>query len=70
MELQCNQGTLPPFPARRASMADDPLTDAEVRRLAAVPTGAAWLSGIAVGLLLIAWFLIWLLIYIPRGAIG
>jgi hypothetical protein len=51
-------------------MADDPLTDAEVRRLAAVPTGAAWLSGIAVGLLLVAWFLIWLLIYIPRGAIG
>lgn len=51
-------------------MADDPLTDDDVKRLAAVPTGAAWLSAIAVGLLLIAWFLIWFLIYIPRGSIG
>jgi hypothetical protein len=51
-------------------MHDDGLTDAEVQQLAEVPTGAAWLSGAAVGLLLLAWFLIWLLIYIPRGAIG
>jgi hypothetical protein len=51
-------------------MADDPLTEDEARRLAAVPTGAMWLAGTAVGLLLVAWFLIWLLIYIPRGSIG
>jgi hypothetical protein len=46
------------------------LTEAELQRLADVPMGAVWLAGIAVGLLLIAWFLIWLLIYVPRGAIG
>jgi hypothetical protein len=49
---------------------EDDLTEAEQQRLADVPSGAAWLAGIAVGLLLIAWFLIWLLIYIPRGSIG
>lgn len=46
------------------------LTDAEMQRLEVLPTGAAWLAGVAVGLMLIAWFLIWLLVYIPRGAIG
>jgi len=51
-------------------MADEPLSEAEARRLADVPTGAAWLSGIAVGLLLVVWFLIWFLLYIPRGSIG
>ena len=46
------------------------LTDTEVQLLTAVPTGAAWLAGTAVALMLVAWFLIWLLIYIPRGTIG
>jgi len=49
---------------------DDGLSDSEAQLLSAVPAGAAWLAGIAVALLLIAWFLIWLLIYIPRGTIG
>jgi len=49
---------------------DEGLSDSEARLLAAVPSGAAWLAGSAVALLLIAWFLIWLLIYLPRGAIG
>jgi hypothetical protein len=49
---------------------DEGLSDSEARLLAQVPTGAAWLAGSAVALLLIAWFLIWLLIYLPRGAIG
>ena len=49
---------------------DDGLSDSEARLLTAVPTGAVWLAGTAVALLLIAWFLIWLLIYIPRGPIG
>ena len=35
-----------------------------------VPVGAAALSGVAVLLLLIAWLLIYLLIYLPRGMIG
>jgi hypothetical protein len=49
---------------------DEGLSDSEARLLAQVPMGAAWLAGSAVALLLIAWFLIWLLIYLPRGAIG
>ena len=35
-----------------------------------MPSGAIALSAIAVGLLLIAWLLIYLLIYLPRGMIG
>jgi hypothetical protein len=35
-----------------------------------VPAGAAALSGLAVLLLLVAWLLIYLLIYLPRGMIG
>ena len=35
-----------------------------------VPVGAAALSGVAVLLLLVAWLLIYLLIYLPRGMIG
>ncbi|MGD9614807.1 MAG: hypothetical protein AB7H90_12905 [Alphaproteobacteria bacterium] len=35
-----------------------------------VPVGAAVLSGVAVLLLLVAWLLIYLLIYLPRGMIG
>jgi hypothetical protein len=49
---------------------DEGLTDSEMRLLAPVPMGAAWLAGTAVALLLIVWFLIWLLIYLPRGTIG
>jgi len=59
--------------ARRGIMAGDEdqgLTDSDARRLAEVPTGAAWLAGTAVALLVLAWFLIWLFIYLPRGAIG
>lgn len=53
------------------SGSDEPiLTEAEKQRLALVPIGAAWLAGIAVLLLLVAWFAIWLLIYLPRGSIG
>ena len=43
------------------------------RQLAAlreVPSGAIALGGTAVVLLLIAWLLIYLLIYLPRGMVG
>lgn len=53
-----------------ASDEDDGLADSDAQLLAAVPMGAAWLAGTAVALLLLAWFLIWLFIYLPRGAIG
>jgi len=42
----------------------------QLQRLGPVPSGAIALSAIAVGLLLIAWLLIYLLIYLPRGMIG
>lgn len=51
-------------------MDDHDLTEAERQRLVDVPTGAAWLAGVTVGLLLVAWFLMWLLVYLPRGPVG
>jgi hypothetical protein len=36
----------------------------------AVPRGALALSGIAVGLLLLAWFLVYALVFLPRGMVG
>ena len=46
------------------------LASEEIARLAEVPRGAVWLAGIAVSLLLAAWLLIYLAIYLPRGMIG
>lgn len=53
-------------------MTDEPaeLDAAALARLAPVPSGAAWLAGIAVGLLLAAWLLIYFAVYLPRGMIG
>jgi hypothetical protein len=53
-----------------AGVEDDGFAEGEARLLGAVPMGAGWLAGTAVALLLVAWFLIWLLIYLPRGSIG
>jgi hypothetical protein len=52
---------------------DEPPSDLDQRQLLAlreVPSGAIALGGTAVMLLLIAWLLIYLLIYLPRGMIG
>jgi hypothetical protein len=46
------------------------LDRAQLEALRRVPQGALALSGVAVLLLLIAWLLIYLLIYLPRGTIG
>ena len=46
------------------------LGPAELARIASAPSGAAALAGIAVGLLLLAWLLIYVAIYLPRGMIG
>lgn len=51
-------------------MTGSELNEGELKALEAVPQGAAILAGIAVGLLLIAWLLIYFLIYLPRGSIG
>jgi hypothetical protein len=40
------------------------------RRLAPLPSGAAALAGAAVFLLLLAWVLIYLMVYLPRGMVG
>ncbi len=44
-------------------VADDP-------RLDAVPSGALALAGAAVALLLLAWLLIYALVFLPRGMVG
>jgi hypothetical protein len=42
----------------------------QLEALRRVPAGAAALSSVAVLLLLVAWLLIYALIYLPRGMIG
>jgi hypothetical protein len=46
------------------------LDAAQLRALQPLPSGAAVLAGISVLLLLLAWVLIYLLIYLPRGMVG
>jgi hypothetical protein len=38
--------------------------------LRVVPRGAIALAGAAVGLLLVAWLLIYVLVFLPRGMVG
>jgi len=52
------------------NQADQELTSDDLRRLERVPAGAAALAGSAVLLLLIAWILIYLTVYLPRGMVG
>ena len=46
------------------------LDEQQLLALREVPSGAIALGGIAVLLLLIAWLLIYLLVYLPRGMVG
>jgi hypothetical protein len=46
------------------------LDEQQLLALREVPSGAILLGGISVLLLLIAWLLIYLLVYLPRGMIG
>ena len=46
------------------------LDEQQLLALREVPSGALALGGISVLLLLIAWLLIYLLVYLPRGMIG
>jgi hypothetical protein len=53
----------------------DSATDEEdLKRLEAAmqaaPRGALTISGIAVALLLLGWFFVYLFIFLPRGAVG
>jgi hypothetical protein len=47
--------------------ADD---EALERVMAEVPRGALALSGLTVGLLLLAWFLMYVFVFLPRGPVG
>jgi hypothetical protein len=47
-----------------------PLDQGQLEALRRGPAGAAALSSVAVLLLLVAWLLIYALIYLPRGMIG
>ncbi len=40
------------------------------RAMAEAPRGAIAVAGTAVGLLLIGWFLIYFLVFLPRGSVG
>jgi hypothetical protein len=46
------------------------LDERQLAALRPVPEGAIALSGTALVLLLIAWLLIYLLLYLPRGMVG
>jgi hypothetical protein len=51
-------------------MRDDEIDFVGNERLADVPRGALALASIAVGLLLLAWFLIYFFVFLPRGSVG
>ena len=53
-----------------AEVADDVDEAALARVMRTVPLGAAVLAGGAVALLVIGYLLIYLLIFLPRGAVG
>ena len=61
----------PAYPRSRHDYGDDA---EELRRLEAAmdesPRGAIFVSGVAVGLLMLCWLLIYFLIFLPRGTIG
>ena len=46
------------------------LDQQQLLALREVPRGAIALGGVAVVLLLVAWLLIYLLVYLPRGLVG
>ncbi len=51
--------------------ADDAVDDAALERvMREVPSGALALSLLTVGLLLLAWFLMYALVFLPRGMVG
>jgi Cytochrome c oxidase subunit IIa family len=49
----------------------DEFDDASVERaMRQVPSGAAALAGLTVALLLVFWFVVYLVVYLPRGLVG
>ena len=56
-----------PESARVGDAFDDSALERVMRE---VPRGALALSGLTVGLLLLAWFLMYALVFVPRGMVG
>jgi hypothetical protein len=56
----------PDFPTVVDSVNDEAL----VRVMQEVPSGALALSGLTVGLMLLAWFLIYAFVFLPRGMVS
>jgi hypothetical protein len=61
-----------PEPSRvRGHSSSDEVDEAALERvMAEVPRGALALSGLTVGLLLLAWFLMYVFVFLPRGPVG
>ena len=49
---------------------DDTESAALERALAETPRGATTLAGVALGLLLLAWFVIYLVVFLARGPVN
>jgi len=56
-----------PGPGNIGEAFDDAALERVMRE---VPRGALALSGLTVGLLLLAWFLMYALVFVPRGMVG
>ena len=55
----------------RGNSSSDEVDDQALERvMAEVPRGALALSGLTVGLLLLAWFLMYAFVFLPRGPVG
>jgi hypothetical protein len=64
---------IPPHPVVSPDLADgeDQISDEAIERvMQEVPSGAVALSGLTVGLMLLAWFLIYALVFLPRGMVS
>jgi hypothetical protein len=57
----------PTTPHSKEPMGDEPELE---RALVEVPRGALALAGIATALLLIAWFAIYVFVFLPRGTVN
>jgi len=64
-------GALPAANRGSALQDDDGLSEEAIEAaLKQTPRGAFALAGLTVGLLMAAWFAIYLLIFLPRGSVG
>ena len=57
----------PPDVGASPPESDDVLLESVMRE---VPRGALALAALTVGLMLVAWFLIYALVFLPRGTVG